>query len=254
MLHRLLTPFSLCFALVCCGGSKEPAESPESEAAADGSEESKPEAEPASAEAKAGAEEKVSGVPTECAKGSSPCTPPVSFVKKLCNGNYPSIAVYMFANSAWTKGYLTRKTQAWNAAGGASDNSWLEFDEEVLVLLERAADTGGMQVSGAGGGYEALRWDGSCVTLAKEELTLSRPPKPKAAKVEWRYLDDNVQEALRANEKINAAFLERRKECKGATSGEVSLKCVKADEKLSASIVEFVRGGGSIPEPTKLPE
>ena len=44
----------------------------------------------------------------------------LKFVKKLCNGNYPSIAVYMFSNKTWTKGYLTRRTQAWNASGGAS--------------------------------------------------------------------------------------------------------------------------------------
>jgi len=62
-----------------------------------------------------------------------------------------------------------------------------------------------------------------------------------------------VQEALRANEAVNKAYLTRRQECKGATSGDVSMKCVKADEKLSAEIVSYLRGGGSLPEPTKLP-
>jgi hypothetical protein len=53
---------------------------------------------------------------------------------------------------------------------------------------------------------------------------------------------------------VNAAFLERRSECKGATSGDVSAKCVKADAKLSDAIVAFVRGGGSVPVPTTLPD
>jgi hypothetical protein len=251
--------FVLSLALAACSGGTAPAETAASESPAGDGEAPAGDGEPASgsgdgAASTGAADSKSAAVPTQCAKSGSVCSPPVSFVKRLCNGNYPSIAVYMFGNKVWTKGYLTRRTQAWNAAGGASDNSWLEFDEEVLVLLERAADTGGMQVSGAGGGYEALRWDGSCVTLAKEEVTLSRPPSPKAAKVEWRYLDDNVQEALRADGKINDAFLERRKECKGATSGEVSLKCVKADAKLSNAVVDFVRSGGTVPEPTKLPE
>jgi hypothetical protein len=110
-----------------------------------------------------------------------------------------------------------------------------------------------MQVSGAGASYDALRWDGSCVTLSSEEVTLDKPPSPKSAKVEWRFLDDNVQEALRQEEKVNTAFLARRKECQGATSGEVSMKCVKADQKLSDVIVAYLRSGGKLPTPTKTP-
>ena len=52
---------------------------------------------------------------------------------------------------------------------------------------------------------------------------------------------------------MNEAWLSRRKECKGATNGEVSLKCVKADENLTKTVIGFVRGDGSIPEPKKLP-
>jgi hypothetical protein len=121
------------------------------------------------------------------------------------------------------------------------------------VLAERKADTGGMQVSGAGASYDALRWDGSCVTLSSEEMTLDKPPSPKNAKVEWRFLDDNVQEALRKDTSINEAYQARRKECQGATSGDVSLKCVKADQKLSDAVVRYLRAGAELPEPTKLP-
>jgi hypothetical protein len=195
-------------------------------------------------------------MPTECAKkGGGACVPPRAFVQKLCSGNFPGAALYLFANSSpWTRIYLRGKTKAWNASGGASDNSsFLEFDEEVLALAERKADLGGMQVSGAGASYDALRWDGSCVTLSSEEVTLDKPPSPKSAKVEWRFLDDNAQEALRKDEKVNEAYLARRKECGGATSGEVSMKCVKADQKLSDVIVAHLRNGGKLPEPSKLP-
>jgi hypothetical protein len=249
---RSLTVLSLCAA---CGGSKEPAAAPESAPApeegaseGEGSEDASTEAEaPAAASA---------GIPKECAKkGGSTCTPPKKFVEKLCSANFPGVALYLFANgSPWTRGYLRGKTKAWNASGGASDNeSYLEFDEEVLVLAERKADLGGMQVSGAGASYDALRWDGSCVTLSSEEMTLDRPPTPKNSKVDWRFLDDNVQEALRGDSTVNEAYQARRKECKGATSGDVSLKCVKADEKLSAAVVKAIRGGTKLPEPTKVP-
>jgi hypothetical protein len=244
----------LAVALTGCGGSKPPAEAP----AAKGDPSGAPEGAAAEAgdasEADAKPAPTASGIPKECAKKGGTCVPARGFVGKLCSGSFPSVALYLFANkSPWSRGYLRGRTKAWNASGGASDNTWLEFDEEVLVLAERKADTGGMQVSGAGASYDALRWDGSCVTLSSEEVTLDKPPSPKSSKVEWRFLDDNVQEALRTNEAVNKAYLVRRQECKGATSGDVSMKCIKADQKLSDEIVSYLRGGGSLPEPTKLP-
>jgi hypothetical protein len=193
------------------------------------------------------------GVPTKCFKSGATCSPDPKFVKRLCNGKFPSLGLYLFSNPAWTRGYLTRRTQAWNASGGASDSGWVEFDEEVLILYARVPDAGGMQVSGAGGSYDALRWDGSCVTLQSEEVTMSKAPSPKYPAIDFRYLDDDTQEALRKDDKVNKAWLARRQECKGATSGDVSLKCVKADEALTKSVIGFVRGGGTIPEPKKLP-
>jgi hypothetical protein len=240
------------FAALGCGGSK-PAQAPNvesappSDSAAPAAAATEPEEKPApSGEAS-------SGVPTKCHKTGAICSPDPRFVKRLCNGKHPSVGLYLFSNPAWTRGYLTRRTQAWNASGGASDSGWVEFDEEVLILYARVADAGGMQVSGAGGSFDALRWDGSCVTLQSEEVTMSKAPTPKYPPIDFRYLDDDTQEALRKDDKVNAAWQARRKECKGATSGEVSLKCVKADEGLTKSVISFIRGGGSVPEPKKLP-
>jgi hypothetical protein len=245
--------FGACGFALACGGSK-PAETPAAENAATAPADAAPapaydaKAEPAPA-ASGGGE----GVPTKCFKSGAVCSPDPKFVKRLCNGKYPSLGLYLFSNPAWTRGYLTRRTQAWNASGGASDSGWVEFDEEVLILYARVADAGGMQVSGAGGSYDALRWDGSCVTLQSEEVTMSKAPAPKYPAIDFRYLDDDTQEALRKDDKVNKAWQSRRQECKGATSGEVSLKCVKADDNLTKTVIGFIRGGGSIPEPKKLP-
>jgi hypothetical protein len=238
--------------LAACGGGK-PAEAPvaeskPSDAAADAAPATDAKAEPA-ADAGGGA----AGVPTKCFKAGATCSPDPKFVKRLCNGKFPSLGLYLFSNPAWTRGYLTRRTQAWNASGGASDSGWVEFDEEVLILYARVPDAGGMQVSGAGGSYDALRWDGSCVTLQSEEVTMSKAPAPKYPPIDFRYLDDDTQQALRKDDKVNKAWQARRAECKGATSGDVSMKCVKADEALTKSVIGFVRGGGNIPEPKKLP-
>ena len=46
----------------------------------------------------------------------------------------------------------------------------------------------------------------------------------------------------------------RRKECQGATLGtDPGPKCVKAEEAVSGVVVDYVRGGGTLPAPTKLP-
>lgn len=242
---------SALLLLAACGGAPPP------EPAAPVSAEPAPaaEAEPAStAEAKPEASATPLTVPTGCTKSGKLCLPDQKFTKRMCNDSFPSLALYLFGNGLpFTRGYLTRKTQAWNAAGGASDNTFLEFDEEVMLLVERGGDASGMQVSGAGGGYEALRWNGSCVTLAKEEVTLDKPPSPKFAKVEWRFLDDNVQTALRDDKTINEAVQKRRNECKGAVSGDVSLSCVKADDRLTQVVVDYLRKGGKLPVPSKLP-
>jgi hypothetical protein len=88
------------------------------------------------------------------------------------------------------------RPKAWNASGGASDNSgFLEFDEGVLVLVEHWADLGGMQVV-ARAQLRCVRWDG-CVTLV-EEVTLDKPRRRRAPGG-WRFLDDNVREALGKN-------------------------------------------------------
>lgn len=249
--RRLLGYSFLLSQLSACGGAK-PASAPAAEA-----DPSKPSAsEPESAGAPSAEPAASAGdqhVPTKCFKSGSLCLPDPQFVKRLCNGRFPSVGLYLFSNPSWTRGYLTRRTQAWNASGGASASGWVEFDEEVLLLYARVPDAGGMQVSGAGGSYDALRWDGSCVTLQSEEVTLSKPPAAKNPGIEFRFLDDDTQEALRKDDKINVAWRERRKECKGATSGDVSLKCVKADEALTRNVVSFLRGGGAMPEPKKLP-
>lgn len=181
------------------------------------------------------------------------CTVGKDFAKRVCQSTYVNVALAMFAKGTpWQRGYLTRKTQAWNAEGGASVAGFVEFDEEVLVLFSRMPPKGGMVVSGTGG-YQTLRFDGSCVTLQSEEVTFKRPPAPKYPRIEWRWLEDGMRDALRKDSKVDEAYLAQRKECKGVTTGDVSKKCVTADQKLVDAIVEHVTGGGEVAAPAKLP-
>jgi hypothetical protein len=250
--------FELCLVLSIvtfgCGGSEKPAESPPTDNAKS---ESAPAADAAATEsAAAAAAEKRSDVPEQCAKEGDICLPDPKFVKALCADTYPDVALVLFSkNRPFSHGFLTRKTKAWNASGGVSDNeAMLEFDEEVVLLQKRGGPSGGMQVSGAMGGFDALRWDGSCVTLAQEEVTTNKPPAAKTARIDWRFLGKSMQEGLRENPKIDETYIARKKECKGVSSGDVSLKCVKLDEKLTQVIATHVRDGGKLGEPGKTPE
>ena len=192
-------------------------------------------------------------IPTKCAK-SDPCVPPQAYVKKLCAASYPSVALNFFrGGTPWTRGYLKQRTAAINASGGVSGEGFLEFDEEVIILQKRKSDYGGMQVSGAMGGYYVLRWDGTCNDIAGEELTLNKPPQPKASKIEWRFLDENTQEALRQDSQLNDIINARRNECKGAASGTVSKKCVDLDKKLTDMLAKVVRHGIDLPVPSRHP-
>jgi hypothetical protein len=194
----------------------------------------------------------VQGVPTDCARQSPGgyCLPEESFVRTLCNDIHADVALVMFGpNTPWSRVFLTRNTDAWNASGGASVNDKLAFDEEVLVLRERKAQEGGMQVSGAMGSYDVLRWNGSCASLMAEEITQQKPPKALHSRVEWKWLSEPMQEALRKNSQIVEAYQARRKECKGVNFGEVSKKCEQLDTKLVNLIVQHVRDGGELATP-----
>jgi hypothetical protein len=128
----------------------------------------------------------------------------------------------------------------------------LLFDEEVLVLEKRAQPEGGMQVSGATGGYRVMRWDGRCATVDSAELSLRPPPHAKSAPVAWKYLDGGTKDALLGVGKIRSLYEGRQKEC-NASQAEPGKRCEKLEAQLSAAVVEFLRGGGKIPEPPRRP-
>jgi hypothetical protein len=237
-----------CLVLAACGGSPKPAKTPRAEPGAQQSEVSEA-ADTAAAEPEA----ETRGLPTECRAGSDPCIPPAKFVERLCADGYPAVALTMLRKGTpWTRAYLNRDTDAANASGGASSDTRFVMGEEVILVAARKPDPNGMQVSGMGG-YDVLRWDGTCATLADGELQFSPYGPVKTAPITFRYLEEPFQEALRKDPKVDEAAQMRRKECKGATMGTVSKACEKWDAKLIEAIAAAVRGGIELPAPTKLP-
>ena len=181
------------------------------------------------------------------------CLPDPGFVKRVCNGSYPDVALLLFSKDApFTRVYLRSDIDGWNAEGGASARAKLFFDEEVLALRRREAPKNGVVV-GAGGGWLVMRWDGNCYTVEENEVTQKKPPTAKHAPMPFRFYGERTKTALLESEKVLAAYKRRGKECKGATSGEVTKSCEQADASLSAAIVTEIRGGKTIPLPEKLP-
>ncbi len=198
--------------------------------------------------------ESATRVPTQCAPAQSECLPPQGWVKKLCDGVFPEVALYMFqAGTPWQRMYLRGETEAVNASGGASVAGMMAFDEEVLILRHRGTAGDGIQIGDGSGQYDALRWNGSCVSLEGGELSAQRPPRPKHSRVEWKWLGDGMRSALKQDVDVRQTYGARRKECKGASMGRVSQKCERLDRQLVDVIVQYVRSGASLPEPNEQP-
>jgi hypothetical protein len=241
---------SVCLA---CGGSQPDALHPsEREAEQTSDAASEPEASQA---APAPDESAAPGLPKECTPVGDLCLPPRAFVKRLCQDAFTGAAIRLFEKSSpFSRGYITRRDiKAVNTLGGPSSDVNLDAGEEVLILT-RSAGPGAseMQVSGMGG-YEVLRWDGTCATLSDGELATRPPHSLRHGPLDWRYIDTNIQKALLANEGIVEARREQRKHCKGVTVGRVSSACAKADARFYESVVSTVRGGIDLPDPERLP-
>jgi hypothetical protein len=180
-------------------------------------------------------------LPTSCADpAAAVCVPPSNFVDRLCERPHQDIALALFAKSSpFTRMYMRGKMDE------------LVFDEEILALRFHGVPKGGMQVGNSTGSYDVLRWDGSCsMAVDAGMIGTTAPPRPKTARVLWSRLSEPAQNALIAgSDGVKRAHAKHGKECKGASSGDVSSACEKADGALVDAVVDFVRQGGTLPTP-----
>jgi hypothetical protein len=194
-------------------------------------------------------EEPPSGLATECHQQGGLCLPPSTVVDRLCRTAQVSTAIRLFAKSSpLTRAYVRmREVRAANLRGGPVGVADLTFAEEVLILAQHG-DSGEMQVSGTGG-FDVLRWDGTCATLSDDELVLRVPAPPRHAQFAWNYIDENIQQVLLQNQTIKVARADERKRCHGMSPNDRSPSCREAAERLNEYIVVAVRTGVELPLP-----
>jgi hypothetical protein len=245
-----------CIGSFACGGSTPPpadaplpspssqegqASAPPSGAPAPSSESASGAPAASAAASPGGQTAPAAGVPSACADPSaSVCTPARDYVDRLCSKPHQEIALALFAkDTPFTRLYLKGKLDE------------LAFDEEVITLRFHAVAKNGIQVGSASGSYDVLRWDGTCaMAVDADMLSHMRPPKPRSARVLWHRIGDKTQTALIvASDAVKKAHAKRGKECRGAMTGDVSAACQKADATLVDAIVDYVRGGGTVPVP-----
>ena len=191
--------------------------------------------------------------PDRCASKKGECLPPFPWVKKLCDGIYPDLALHLFRpDTPWKRLYMLARAEPFNASGGMSlMGDPMQPGEEVIALHRRNND-GEFRV-GENAGYDVLRWNGACATIHDGDFTSAVPSKPKHAQIEWRRLELPVRQALEADPSIGAVYERRHERCKGKSMGKVSEDCEKFDQLLMDVVVFHVRSGAKLPRPTHVP-
>jgi hypothetical protein len=195
----------------------------------------------------------VAALPKACASHKD-CVPPKEFADAACHGRYPSMALAMFEkHTPWQRLYLKAVTiEAVNAYGDRNVSAPLVFGEEVLILRGLSqAKAGHVQVSSSD--IDVLRWDGTCVTVARELFSTTRMPNVVQAPIEWRYLEDTFQQALLSSKYVSIRYEQYRAACKTSRASDPESQCNKATGRLNEAIGVALRDGLTLPQPEKLP-
>jgi hypothetical protein len=189
-------------------------------------------------------------LPESCADPSAEiCTPPPDFVSRLCRSTHPDIALTMFHKSSpWKRAYVNGNREAWYTEARSRPQQ-LRHSEEVLIVTDRGAASGGVRVSGSGS-YDVLRFNGSCVSLMSDEVSMNPRGAVGQAVIPWRKLDPTIRHELLRDEKIAHRAERRRESCK---QDRESPRCNHADRGLSELIARYLRLGGDIPPPRRVP-
>jgi hypothetical protein len=167
------------------------------------------------------------------------CFPDEAYRTWLCDQSGPATAVSLFRKgSPWTRAYVARDLDSWDPTRRHAQKTHLALDEEVIVLHPNKAKSDVMVVGATNAfgwsSVDALRADGTCVSLMADEVTSKRPPTPKHAPVAWEKVDDQTRSAWLALPDVRKRVDAMTHACAAGTSGQ---GCVKAKTRVTDAVV-----------------
>jgi hypothetical protein len=193
------------------------------------------------------------GLPARCDRPGWPCVPPRPWVAKLCEDVYPDVALHMFApHTPWQRFYMLKNAEPVNASGGATLLGDKIHRGEEVIVLKRNTTTNGIDTSDIGG-YDILRWNGACATVHDGEFVAKPLSTVGHAHLNWRELGLPMRQTLEADPGVGSVYEEKRRQCKGASIGRVTADCEDYDKRLVDEVVRYVRDGGKLAKPKKVP-
>jgi hypothetical protein len=188
-------------------------------------------------------------VPTYCASKAKPCVPTPEFVEALCRKSYPSVAPYLFQkHTPFVREYVKCKSCETQASVRGHDNTPLVFAEELLLLrvITEAPEKAKQAPKET---HELMRWDGTCVTLAKRDVVPYLPGNPEAAPIVFDDFDTTMRTALLRDKKIEATQAACEAYCKDPKSAD----CKRSRKALSDQVIKAIRLGQRLPMPRDRP-
>jgi hypothetical protein len=184
-----------------------------------------------------------------CAKpGTEECFPDEEYKAWLCGRSDPGEALSLFRKGApWVRAYVTRNLESWDPGAHAHvTRSHLALDEEVVVLHPYKPSSGiiimGSTTPNGWTSVDAVRSDGTCVSLMGDEITLRRPPAPTHAPIAWDKLDDHTRDQLLASPDVRRKADRVAKLC----AVDSDRRCKQAKVQLTDAAVA---SSASLPDP-----
>lgn len=191
--------------------------------------------------------EPVASSPPDACDHTEPfCLPAASFADEVCRGQHAELALHFFGpKTPWKRAYVLRAFKAWHV-GSRSDMRELKAGEEVILLT--GGGKGGA-ITDAGRGFDALRWDGTCVSLMEDELSFRKPPSAVPANIDLKALDPTFRSALVEERQIEQASSSTSKMCEPgkAEKEPARSKCEMARRQLSQLIAQTIGRGKELP-------
>jgi hypothetical protein len=175
--------------------------------------------------------------PDDSDSSDDTCFPSEAYRTWLCDGSDPTAAVALFhKGTPWTRAYVARDLESWDPSR-RSKKSHLALDEEVVVL-HPYKPSGDVLVMGATNAHgwtsmDAVRVDGTCVSLMSDEVSMKRPPSPKHATIAWDRLPERTRTGLLASPELKKKEALMTKTCAKSAQPQ----CAKAKSQLTDAVI-----------------